>query len=113
MPIQVTYIDDEELLCEMFKEYLHSSEIEVTTFTDEKTAIEYCNNTKPDLIFIDYRLKTENGINVAKAINNDSIKTLVTGELNVNIDNCFDFKIEKPYKLADIRSFIIGAYNAK
>jgi DNA-binding response OmpR family regulator len=107
MPINVVYIDDEEVLCQIFKEYLHSNEIDITIFTDEEPAIEYCNKTKPDLIFIDYRLKTQTGVDVAKAITCASKKVLITGELDVTMDICFSDKIEKPYRLADIKDYII------
>ena len=106
MPINVVYIDDEEMLCQMFKEYLQSEEIDLTVFTDEEPAIAFCNNTNPDLIFIDYRLKKSNGIDVAKAITSPVKKILITGELDVTMDKCFDHKIEKPYRLADIKIFI-------
>ena len=89
MSIKVVYIDDEECLCQLFKEYLNSNEINVTVFTEEESAIQYCNISNPDLIFIDYRLKKQTGKDVALAINTDSIKILVTGELNVKIDNSF------------------------
>lgn len=113
MPIKVVYIDDEEMLCQMFKEYLHSDEINLAVFTDEEPGIEYCNNNNPDLIFIDYRLKKQNGVEVANAIASDSIKILITGELDVTMDACFDHKIEKPYRLADIKHFIIDAVKTK
>ncbi len=113
MPIKIVYIDDEEMLCQMFKEYLHSNEIDLAVFTDEEPGIEYCNNNNPDLIFIDYRLKRQNGTNVAKAITSDSIKILITGELDVTMDTCFDHKMEKPYRLADIKTFIIEAVKMK
>ncbi|MGB1198856.1 MAG: response regulator [Thalassotalea sp.] len=104
--INVVYLDDEALLCEIFKEFLHSNEINITTFTDEKLAIAYCNRTKPELIFIDYRLKTQTGIEVAEAITHSAIKVLVTGELNVTSSANFHSVIEKPYKLAEIKNFI-------
>ena len=109
MSINVVYIDDEPALCQIFKEYLHSNEIHITFFTTEEPAIEYCNDTQPDLIFIDYRLKKLTGIDVAKAINGQSKKILITGELNVTMDICFDDKIEKPYRLAAIKEFILDA----
>jgi DNA-binding response OmpR family regulator len=107
MPINVVYIDDEEALCSIFKEYLHSNEINITVFTDEKPAIEYCNNTKPDIVFIDYRLQKQTGDDVAKALSCKTKKILVTGELDVTLNTCFDDIITKPYKLADIKTYII------
>ena len=53
MPIKVVYIDDEEMLCQMFKEYLQSDKIDLAVFTDEDPGIAYCNKSHPDLIFID------------------------------------------------------------
>ena len=107
MPINVVYLDDEEVLCQMFKEYLQSDEINLTVFTDEEPAIACCNNTNPDLIFIDYRLKKSNGFDVAKIITSSSKKILITGELDVTMDMCFDNKIEKPYRLSAIKEFIL------
>jgi CheY-like chemotaxis protein len=107
MPINVVYIDDEEALCQVFKEYLDSSDIHISVFTDEDPAIEYCNNANPDLIFIDYRLKKLTGVDVAKAIICPSHKVLITGELNVAMDMCFDYKIEKPYRLSHIKDYIM------
>ena len=104
--INVVYIDDEEFLCQIFKEFLHSDEVNITIFTDEALAIAYCNSTQPELIFIDYRLKTQTGIEVAKAITHSATKVLVTGELNVTSSADFHSVIEKPYKLAEIKSFI-------
>lgn len=113
MSINVVYIDDEEVLCEIFKEYLHSAEINITVFTDEEPAIAYCNKSKPDLIFIDYRLKETNGDDVARAMTCDSIKILITGELDVTMDACFDDKIEKPYRLGEVKNYIIKAFAMK
>lgn len=108
MPINVVYIDDEEALCCIFKEYLHSDEINITVFTDEQPAIEYCNNTKPDMIFIDYRLQKQTGDDVANALSCIAKKILVTGELDVTLNTCFDDIIAKPFKLADIKAYIIA-----
>lgn len=107
--VKIVYIDDEELLCQMFKEYLHANNIDITVFTDEVCAITYCNDNNPDIIFIDYRLKQLNGVDVAKAIVSDAIKVLITGELDVTMDNCFSDKIQKPYRLAAIKNFIVNA----
>lgn len=109
MSIKVVYIDDEELLCQVFKEYLHSAKIKVTVFTDEEPAITYCNENNPDIIFIDYRLKQLNGVDVANAIVSDAIKVLITGELDVTAQPCFSGKIKKPYRLAAIKSFIMDS----
>jgi DNA-binding response OmpR family regulator len=113
MPIKVVYIDDEEMLCQMFKEYLQSDKIDLAVFTDEDPGIAYCNKSHPDLIFIDYRLKKLNGTEVAKAITSDSVKVLITGELDVTMDACFADKIDKPYRLADIKKFITKTMTMK
>jgi DNA-binding response OmpR family regulator len=106
MPINVVYLDDEEDLCDLFKLYLDSDLINVEIFSDENEAIQYCNQRKPSIIFIDYRLKFKTGIEVAAAIKSSAIKVLVTGEFNVDIGSHFTKVIEKPYKLAEIRDFI-------
>jgi DNA-binding NtrC family response regulator len=107
MPINVVYLDDEEDLCHLFKQYLDSNLIKVKTFSDEERAIEYCNQKAPDIAFIDYRLKSITGLEVAHAIKTRTLKVLVSGEFNIVVDSCIEKIIEKPFRLADIKTFIL------
>lgn len=108
MPIKVVYLDDEECLCELFKEYLHSDLINVEVFSNENEAIQHCNKHNPDIIFIDYRLKTKTGVEVSQAITSNTLKILVTGEFGIKTDKSFAKIIEKPFKLAEIKTLILN-----
>ena len=107
MPVNVVYLDDEEELCYLFKEYMHSDSISVEVFSEEDKAIQYCNENSPDIIFIDYRLKSKTGLEVASAIKIKALKYLVTGEFNIDIGSSFERIIEKPFKLAEIKAIIL------
>lgn len=107
MTVNVVYLDDEEALCEMFKLYLDDDLINVEVFSDENKAIKYCNQENPDIIFIDYRLKTTNGLEVSRAIKTNAIRVLVTGEFNIDVDSCFTKIMEKPFRLAEVKAFIL------
>jgi CheY-like chemotaxis protein len=106
MTINVFYLDDEEMLCDIFAEILGSGQIRITTFTDENEAIAACQQTPPDLFFIDYRLPNMTGSDVAFAIDPSIEKILVTGELSVNCNYNFKKIISKPYKFDLIANLI-------
>lgn len=108
MTINVVYIDDEFFLCDIFKEFLNSSQIHVTTFANENNAIEYCNKHDIDFIFIDYRLSNSTGIQVSQAITSPAIRYIITGELDVIVDESFSGIIEKPFKLEEIKQLILS-----
>jgi DNA-binding NtrC family response regulator len=99
---KVYYLDDELDRCNLFKEFFESDSIQVETFTDAIEAIECCDRSPPDMIFIDYRLADTTGNLVAEVIANDIVKILVTGELEIPNYEMFYEVIAKPFKLMDI-----------
>ncbi|WP_019029875.1 response regulator [Colwellia piezophila] len=107
MAVNVVYIDDDEDLCYLFKAYLNSDLINIEVFSEEDKAIQYCNQEQPDIIFIDYRLKSKTGLEVSNEIKINTLRILVTGEFGIDVGSSFNEIIEKPYKLADIREFIL------
>jgi CheY-like chemotaxis protein len=106
MKINVFYLDDEESLCEVFAEILASDQISITTFTDENQAIKACQQTPPNLFFIDYIMPNMTGSDVAFAIDSSIEKILVTGDLSVNCDYNFKRIVSKPYKFDLIANLI-------
>ncbi|MEH6403933.1 MAG: response regulator [Sneathiella sp.] len=102
MPLTVFYLDDEEKLCDVFKEYLETEAIHIVTFTEPEEAIEACLKKAPDLLFIDYRLPATTGDEVAFAIANSIPKVLVTGDLSLTPSYDFLTIISKPYDLKEI-----------
>ena len=116
MTINIFYLDDEEALCEIFAEILGTDQIKITTFINAHEAISACQNTPPDLFFIDYRLPNMTGSDVAFAVDSSIKKILVTGDLSVNCDYKFNRIISKPYKFDHIANMIdehLGKINVK
>ena len=110
MAVKVYYLDDEEYLCEVFKQYLDSDEIQVTIFSEAQDAIECCRRLPPDVIFIDYRLSDTTGDKVAEQLDSRIPKILVTGELTPFRGGDMLQRISKPYLLAEIKALIEQQY---
>lgn len=106
MTLLVYYLDDEAALCDVFKDFISSDEIEVKTFTDSTDAIKYCTQKKPDIMFIDYRLSDTTGNLVADEIDQGIEKILVTGELDLPNYSVFSQVISKPYSLVAISEML-------
>jgi DNA-binding response OmpR family regulator len=103
---KVYYLDDEIDLCNMFREFIETEEIEVSTFTSATVAIAACAESPPDLIIIDYRLSDTTGDVVANAIDSSIEKILVTGELEKPQHEVFSQVITKPFSLIELQSVI-------
>lgn len=102
----IYYLDDELALCDIFKAYLSDEQTQVETFSIGSDAIAACKLKKPDLMFIDYRLSETSGDQVARALDPAIPKVLVTGELDLSVDDLFLTVIAKPYKLKSIKVFV-------
>lgn len=102
----IYYLDDEADLCDVFKDYISSEEIEVEVFLECSDAIQACQYRKPDIMFIDYRLKNSTGNLVAEMLDENIDKILVTGELNLPDYDVFSLVISKPFSLFDISQII-------
>lgn len=112
MPLKVYYLDDEVELCENFADYFESVDVQVTTFTDPKQAIDSIKSNPPDLIFVDYRLPGTTGDQVALALDPRIPKILITGDLSVVTSYEFIAILSKPFKHSDIYD-ILGRYRKK
>ncbi len=106
MSFSVFYLDDEEDLCEIFLDQFSSEEIDITTFTSPKKIIEAVKINPPNLIFLDYRLPSTNGDEVAQAMDTKIPKFLVTGDISVSTKYEFTKILQKPYKNLDIISIL-------
>jgi len=106
MPVNVYYLDDEEVLCEIFSEILSSQHIVVTTFSNSNEAIDACRKKPPDILFIDYRLPGVTGDLVAIEIDKDIPKILVTGDLSYKSKYNFEKIISKPCDFGEVRKII-------
>jgi DNA-binding NtrC family response regulator len=106
MPVRIFLLDDEEMLCDIFQEYLTSDQIQITTFTDPKKAIKACEIEPPTMFFIDYRLPSITGDEVALSVDENIIKILITGDYSIKAKYQFDKIISKPYHFDEIKKVI-------
>ncbi len=113
MQLKVYYIEDEESLCENFKDYFSSAEVIVTTFSDPQTAIAHIQAHPPDLLFIDYRLSGTTGDKVAKLLEPKLPKFLITGDICFKTEFKFDGVISKPYDESAVARVISSHLSAK
>ncbi|MFY8351307.1 response regulator [Pseudoalteromonas sp. SSM20] len=98
----IVYVDDEQYLTDIFTHFFSGQNYQVNVFTDEFKAIEFCKNTPPDILFIDYRLAQLRGDDVARHVPEHIHKVLVSGDVHIKTKYPFDAFVEKPFKLNDL-----------
>jgi CheY-like chemotaxis protein len=113
MVFEIVYIDDEYELATLFKEFMDSEHITVHTFEQEVDALAFFQHNHPDLILIDYRLKSMTGTDLAALLPENIPKLLVTGELELPDTSFFQQVITKPFNFALIKQFVAEAVSAK
>lgn len=109
MSLKIIYLDDEPDLCELFSDEFSSDGVLISTFFDVQKAIDAAKTTKPDLIFIDYRLPDTNGDKVAQAMPADIPKYLITGDYSVDTHYKFNGFFAKPWAPEAIRALFSEA----
>jgi CheY-like chemotaxis protein len=102
----VVYLDDEKDLTNIFKQLFESTYHDIKVFNKEQDALEYCLNTPPDILFVDYRLENMTGDQVAAALPDTVSTVLVTGDIRVESSFKFDAVIKKPFKLIELLSTV-------
>ena len=112
VPLKVLFLDDEVELCEIFRDFFTSAEVDVDTFSVPQQAIEATLKKKYDLIFLDYRLPGITGDVVAQKMPPDVPKYMITGELGANPTYAFKHIFQKPFEPELIRKVIEAAKSA-
>ncbi len=112
MAFHVWYVDDEPDICDNFSELFSSADFLVKTFTDPKKAIEEAKRSRPDLVFLDFRMKTMTGDEVALLMDPKIPKFLVTGDISIETKYKFDRVINKPYNEKAIFD-VLGEYKTR
>lgn len=102
MPLKVMYLDDEIELCNNFVELFESDRVHIVAFTNPTEAMAAAKASPPDLMFIDYRLPSVSGDQVAQALDPKIPKILVTGDISVVTSYRFVEVLSKPYREAEI-----------
>jgi DNA-binding response OmpR family regulator len=106
MQLKIVYLDDEPDLCEIFKDCFETESITIKTFIDPEQAVSEIKKIKPDLVLLDYRLPNTTGLQIAKRLDPEIIKVLITGDLSVQPDTAFYKIFKKPYKLNEMKDFL-------
>ena len=106
MSIKVMFLDDEPDICEIYKDFLTTSDIEVYVFSDPKEAITYAHQYPLDLIFLDYRMPGTNGDKVAQQMPKERRIFLITGEINIDTAYPFEKILSKPVNLDELQKMI-------
>ncbi len=115
MAINVFYIDDEPILCEIFSDSFASQEVLVQTFSDPQLALNSTEAVNADIVFVDFRMPKLSGEFFAELFTKRfSAKPdfyLVTGEIDPNTDFQFKGIIGKPYDEALINEILFKKLN--
>jgi CheY-like chemotaxis protein len=96
MLLNIVYLDDEPMLCEIFVDFFSAEDRIVRTFTDPNEAIASMRANPPDVLFIDYRLPGTTGDLVAQSLDPNIPKYLITGDITVNTTYQFKRVLPKP-----------------
>lgn len=111
--LKVYYLDDEPDLLEIFQDTFSDENIQISTFTDPAEALKAIQTAPPDLLFIDYRLPNTTGETFARKIDPSIPKALITGDLSTKAGEMFQALFSKPFRRAQIETFIRGYLNSK
>lgn len=79
MKYQIVILDDERLVCNSLRRILDEDNREISTFTSPEEAESYLLQERPDLLLLDYKLGSTNGIDFLKKIREDlpDLKTIM------------------------------------
>jgi nitrogen fixation/metabolism regulation signal transduction histidine kinase len=113
MPLNVYYLDDEQALCDVFRDTYSSDDVHVLTFTDPATLIQMSKKTPPDLAFFDYCLPSTTGEKVAQALDPIIPKVLVTGDTGLVSHYPFVKILYKPWDDQDVLQILDAALDKK
>jgi CheY-like chemotaxis protein len=105
-PFLVYYLDDEPELCEVFKDFFESDRVKVSTFLKAEVAIQQSFLRPPHLWFLDFRMPGINGDEVARRLQPEIPKCLITGDVKPTITYSFFRVFKKPYDYKEIEDVL-------
>ncbi len=106
MPLKVLFIDDEVDICEIYRDYFSSPEIEVIVFSDPKKGLDFYRAQAVDVVFLDYRMPGTTGDLLASAMGGQIPKYLITGEINLETTYPFVSILSKPVELEQVSEIL-------
>ncbi|MTG97972.1 response regulator [Myroides albus] len=120
--LTILVVDDEPKVGELLKKIIekkvkYSDKLVVTTVTSVSEAINFVNNDKPDLVFLDIHMPEENGFDFLKQIKDKSFEVVFTTAYEqyaieaINQYNCLKYLL-KPIDVEDVQS-VFDKYKEK
>ena len=106
MKLKVLFVDDEPALCECFVDIFSNEEVEILVAETAEQALTQEKKYSPQLVFLDYRIPSMNGDELAKLMNPSVPKYLVTGELEPKPSFKFDGILPKPFDYVRMQQVI-------
>ena len=106
------YLDDEAELGEIFAAQFEAPGIEITTFTEPDVAIAAIRARPPDVLFLDHRLPSTTGDEIARKLNPACPTALITGEIDPRPTYPFVRVFQKPWPEDEIAALIAGCRHA-
>ena len=106
MSLKIYYLDDEFDLLEMFHDTFSSLEVEVSTFSSVTDFLDAVKANSPDIVFLDYRLPGCTGDDVAKKLDPQLPKVLISGDLELITESNFLSVLGKPFKKEKVKEII-------
>ncbi|HEX3035230.1 MAG TPA: response regulator [Thermodesulfobacteriota bacterium] len=116
----VLIVDDEEVICDIFKESLTGADYKVVTTSSGEDAIELVRKNHFDVIFLDLTMPGKSGLDVLreiKALDPSSVIIIVSGRIEEDISNqliaegAFSF-IHKPFTLDQLHATVASILGA-
>lgn len=108
----IVIAEDEEPIRELLRQQLEELGHRVVEFADGQSALDYIQESPPDLVILDVMMPRKNGWDVARALRNSphtsAVKilmlTAVGSELNHAVRSSFgaDASIDKPFELGEL-----------
>jgi len=83
---KVVVVDDEHLIADTIAEILETAGYEAKPFYDAESALEYCQESSPDIVISDYVMPGLNGLELAQKLRKEcpgARVLLLTGQGNV------------------------------
>jgi len=101
----IVYIDDEPLLCRVFKKIFEKAGVAVVTFTEPAAAIAYLREHPTLIVICDFRMPAMTGLDVLEHVPLGTPFFLVSGDLALTLANA-DPRVTgiltKPFRAEDL-----------
>lgn len=110
MQHKIVFVDDEEVICELYADIFNFGQYSVKSFVDTDEAIDYIKNNKISMCFLDYRMPKIKGDELRKYISEDVPCLMLTGEFFDEIPDGFLEVVSKPMDI-DLYEELVEKYS--